>query len=209
MTVRVSSPAAGREWHCSSIHGWDPNRVWLPANLETEPMPTLHVCPLSRLHETVAETRASHVVSLMGAGAEVRRPETIAAQRHLFIGVSDIVEPLEGYVLPATEHIEQLLVFVRAWGRESPLVFHCWAGISRSTAAAYIAACALAPERDETTIATSLRDASPSATPNARFVALADDILNRRGRMVDAIRAIGRGTEAMEGTPFMLQLNGC
>jgi predicted protein tyrosine phosphatase len=172
-------------------------------------MPTLHVCPLSRLHETVAETRASHVVSLMGAGAEVRRPETIAAQRHLFIGVSDIVEPREGYVLPATEHIEQLLAFVRAWGRESPLVFHCWAGISRSTAAAYIAACALAPERDEATIATSLREASPSATPNARFVALADDILNRRGRMVDAIRAIGRGTEAMEGTPFMLHLNGC
>jgi predicted protein tyrosine phosphatase len=172
-------------------------------------MPTLHVCPFSRLHETVAETRASHVVSLMGAGAEVQRPETIAAQRYLFIGVSDIVEPLEGYVLPATEHIEQLLAFVRAWGRESPLVFHCWAGISRSTAAAYIAACALAPERDEMAIATSLRKASPSATPNARFVALADDILNRRGRMVDAIRDIGRGTEAMEGTPFMLQLNGC
>jgi predicted protein tyrosine phosphatase len=172
-------------------------------------MPTLHVCPLSRLHETVAETRASHVVSLMGAGAEIERPATIAAERHLFVGVSDIVEPLEGYVLPATEHIEQLLAFVRAWGRESPLVLHCWAGISRSTAAAYIAACALAPDHDETTIAAALRQASPSATPNARFIALADDILNRRGRMVDAIRAIGRGAEAMEGTPFMLQLNGC
>lgn len=170
-------------------------------------MPTLHVCPLSRLHDTVTGTRASHVVSLMGAGAAVERPATIAAERHLFIGVSDIVEPLEGYVLPATEHIEQLLAFVRAWGRESPLVFHCWAGISRSTAAAYIAACALAPERDEADIALALRKASPSATPNARFVALADDLLGRQGRMVEAIRAIGRGAEAMEGVPFMLQLN--
>ena len=170
-------------------------------------MPTLHVCPLSRLHETVAETRACHVVSLMGAGAEVTRPATIAAERHLFIGVSDIVEPLEGYVLAGAEHIEQLLAFVGGWGRESPLVFHCWAGISRSTAAAYIAACALAPERDEAALALALRKASPSATPNARFVALADDILGRRGRMVDAIRGIGRGAEAMEGTPFMLQLN--
>jgi predicted protein tyrosine phosphatase len=171
-------------------------------------MPTLHVCPLSRLHETVAETRASHVVSLMGAGVEVRRPATIAAERHLFIGVSDIVEPLEGHVLAGVEHIEQLLGFVGAWGRESPLVFHCWAGISRSTAAAYIAACALAPERDEASLALALRQAAPSATPNARFVALADDILGRGGRMVDAIRGIGRGAEAMEGTPFMLQLNG-
>jgi predicted protein tyrosine phosphatase len=147
------------------------------------------------------------MVSLMGAGAAVERPGSIAAERHLFIGVSDIVEPLEGYVLPEAEHIEQLLAFVRAWGRESPLVLHCWAGISRSTAAAYIAACVLAPERDEARIALALREASPSATPNPRFIALADDLLGRRGRMVDAVRAIGRGAEAMEGTPFMLQLS--
>jgi predicted protein tyrosine phosphatase len=171
-------------------------------------MPTLHVCPLSRLHDTVLETRASHVVSLMGAGAEVPRLTGIAAGRHLFIGVSDIVEPLEGHVLAGADHMEQLLAFVRAWDREGPLVLHCWAGISRSTAAAYIAACALAPERDETAIALALRAASPSATPNARFVALADDILGRRGRMVDAIRSIGRGAEAMEGAPFMVQLGG-
>jgi predicted protein tyrosine phosphatase len=147
------------------------------------------------------------MVSLMGASAAVERPGSIAAERHLFIGVSDIVEPLEGYVLPEAEHIEQLLAFVRAWGRESPLVLHCWAGISRSTAAAYIAACVLAPERDEAGIALALREASPSATPNPRFIALADDLLGRRGRMVDAVRAIGRGAEAMEGTPFMLQLS--
>jgi predicted protein tyrosine phosphatase len=169
-------------------------------------MPTLHVCPLSRLHDTLAETRASHLVTLMGKDAEVQRPAGIAADRHLFIGVSDIVEPLEGYILPGTEHIEELLAFVRAWGRESPLVFHCWAGISRSTAAAYISACALAPERDETVLAQALRDAAPSATPNPRFIALADDLLNRRGRMVDAIRRIGRGAEAPEGTPFTLRL---
>jgi predicted protein tyrosine phosphatase len=171
-------------------------------------MPTLHVCPLSRLHATVAETRASHVVSLMGVGAEVPRLTGVAGERHLFIGVSDIVEPLEGHVLAGEEHMEQLLTFIRAWGRESPLVLHCWAGISRSTAAAYIAACALMPERDEASIALALREAAPSATPNARFVTLADDLLGRHGRMVDAIRSIGRGAEAMEGTPFMLQLNG-
>jgi predicted protein tyrosine phosphatase len=169
-------------------------------------MPILHVCPLSRLHETVTATRASHVVSLMGVGAAVDRPATITAERHLFIGVSDIVEPLEGYVLAGPEHMEQLLAFVRAWDRESPLVFHCWAGISRSTAAAYIAACVLAPERDEAEIALTLRQVAPSATPNSRFVALADDILGRQGRMVEAIRAIGRGADAMEGTPFSLPL---
>jgi predicted protein tyrosine phosphatase len=170
-------------------------------------MPTLHVCPLSRLSDTIAAIGPSHVVSLMRVGAQIERPVTIAPDRHLFIGVSDIVEPMDGHVLAGPDHVEQLLAFVRAWDRENPLLFHCWAGISRSTAAAYITACALAPERDEAELARTLREAAPSATPNTRFVALADDLLAREGRMTHAIQAIGRGAEAMEGTPFMLQLN--
>ena len=60
------------------------------------------------------------------------------------------------------------------------MLIHCFAGVSRSTAAAFIAACALAPNRDEATIARALRAASPTATPNARLVALADAALGRR-----------------------------
>ena len=171
-------------------------------------MPTLHVCSLSRLNETVAAIGPSHVVSLLSAGTAIERPAPIAPERHLVINVSDILEPMEGHVLAGPEHVERLLAFVRAWDRKAPLLFHCWAGISRSTAAAYVAACALAPERDEAALALALREAAPSATPNARFIALADALLGRQGRMVDAIRAIGRGAEAMEGVPFMLQLNG-
>jgi predicted protein tyrosine phosphatase len=169
-------------------------------------MPTLHVCPLSCLQATVAAAGATHLVSLVGAGARIERPPTVTADRHLVIGVSDIVEPLDGHVLATAEHIGRLIAFVRAWDRAGPLVVHCWAGISRSTAAAYIAACALAPERAEDALARALRDASPSATPNARFVALADDLLGRSGRMVEAVRTIGRGAEAREGAPFTLAL---
>lgn len=169
-------------------------------------MSTLHVCPLSRLHETVVALRASHVVTLINRDTPVERPASVAPDRHLFIGVSDIVEPLDGQVLPGSDHVDTLLAFVRRWERESPLVFHCFAGISRSTAAAFITACALAPERPELEIAAELRDASPTATPNARLVALADDMLARRGRMVEAIRRIGRGVEAYEGEPFTLRI---
>lgn len=169
-------------------------------------MPTLHVCPLSRLHDVVAETGARHVVTLINVGSAVERPAAIAPDRHLFIGVSDILEPLDDHVVPGPEHLELLLPFVRSWDREAPLVFHCWAGISRSTAAAYITACALLPDWSEREIAWRLREASPTATPNGRLVALADQILGRGGRMVDAIARIGRGQEAMEGTPFTLRL---
>lgn len=170
-------------------------------------MPTLHVCPLSRLEDTVLETRATHLVTLVSVGTPMARPVAIAEDRHLALYFSDIVEPMDGHVLPAAEHVEQLLAFVRRWERDAPMVIHCWAGISRSTAGAFAAACALAPERDEASIARALRAASPLATPNRRIVAVADDILGRNGRMVDAVAAIGRGKDAYEGRPFTLSLS--
>ena len=170
-------------------------------------MPVIHVSPLSRLHETVEASGATHVVTLINAATEVQRPASIPAERHLFIGVSDIVDPLDGHILPADAHVEQLLAFGRAWDQRTPIVIHCWAGISRSTAAAYITLCALRPERDEFETARLLRETAPSATPNARLVRVADDILGRKGRMADAIAGIGRGADAFEGTPFHLFLD--
>lgn len=170
-------------------------------------MPTLHVSSLSKLHETVLAVGASHVVTLINANTVVERPPSISAERHLFIGMSDIVAPMDGHVLPGEEHVERFLRFVRDWDRAAPIVIHCWAGISRSTAAAYIAACALRPSRDEAEIALKLRTASPSATPNARLVAIADQMLRRGGRMNQAIEGIGRGADAFEGTPFRIDLD--
>ena len=169
-------------------------------------MPTLHVSSLSKLHETVALVGASHLVTLINVGTVVERPARITESRHLFLGMSDISAAMEGHVVPAQQHVERFLAFVRDWDRAAPLVIHCWAGISRSTAAAYIAACALGPRRAEDEIAAELRAASPSATPNARLVAIADDILRRDGRMSAAIARIGRGADAFEGTPFSLRL---
>ncbi|MBV9556017.1 MAG: hypothetical protein JO254_02955 [Pseudolabrys sp.] len=87
------------------------------------------------------------------------------------------------------------------------MVVHCYAGISRSTAAAFVAACALNPGRDEMQIAQAIREASPTATPNARIVSIADRLLGRRNRMVRAIESIGPGTMAYEGHPFSLALD--
>ena len=132
------------------------------------------------------------------------RPAAIALDRHLFLPLSDIIEPTEGHVLPGEGHVRRLLHFAYSWDRAAPMLIHCFAGVSRSTAAAFISACALNPEREESEIARAIRAASPTATPNARLVALADIILVRRGRMNAAIAAIGRGEACMEGVPFSL-----
>jgi predicted protein tyrosine phosphatase len=169
-------------------------------------MPAIHVTPLSRLAETVESSGARHLVTLVTQGTDVVRPAPIDPARHLFIGVSDIVDPMDGHILPAETHVERLVGFVREWDRATPLVIHCWAGISRSTAAAYISLCALLPEADETELARRLRAAAPSATPNSRLVSLADTHLDRRGRMIAGIATIGRGADAYEGTPFRLDV---
>ncbi len=169
-------------------------------------MPAVHVCPLARIADTVAATRASHLVSLINANTPVSRPVSIAEENHLFLGINDIIEPQDGMVLPAEEHVLRLIAFAEAWHREQPMVIHCFAGISRSTAAAFITLCVTRPEQDEHEIARRLRRASAIATPNARLVALADDVLGRRGRMVSAIAGIGRGAEAFENVPFSLAL---
>lgn len=166
----------------------------------------IHVCSLARLHTTVEETGARHVVSLLKDIELVRRPPAIAHTNHLLLRMDDISVPLDGYTMPAEEHIAELLAFMRGWDRAAPLVMHCFAGISRSTAGAYVAVCALNPDRDEAAIAQQLRGASATATPNLRIVAIADRMLGRSGRMVGAIEAIGRGAESYEGHPFRLDL---
>ncbi|WP_341990766.1 tyrosine phosphatase family protein [Azorhizobium sp. AG788] len=166
----------------------------------------IYVCSLSRLHETVERTGARHVITLINGGTAVTRPSNVDPTNHLFLGMNDIVDEVEGLVAPGSGHMTDFLEFVRTWPREAPLVIHCYAGISRSTAGAYTALCALLPEQDEAELARRLRAASPSATPNARLVALADAALGREGRMIAAIAAIGRGQDAFEGEPFSLRI---
>ena len=166
----------------------------------------IHVCSLARMQSTVERTGARHVVTLLGVEDYLDRPTGIPAGNHLFLRMHDISEPRDGHVAPDAEHVETLVEFVRGWDRTAPLVVHCWAGISRSTAAAFVSVCALQPERDEREVAWAIRHASPTATPNIRIVSFADAMLQRKGRMVAAVEAIGRGALADEGVPFRLDL---
>lgn len=166
----------------------------------------IHVAPLSRLHETVERSGARHVITLIDEATVVPRPPGVPPENHFRLDFHDIAAPMEGKTPPARQHVESVLAFAERWDRATPLVVHCWAGISRSTAVAYILSCAFAPERCEREIALGLRRAAPSATPNPLLVAHADDHLGRAGRMRSAIAFIGRGADAFEGTPFVLEL---
>lgn len=163
------------------------------------------VSPLSQAPLIMRNRTPSKVVSLLDPRSPFPRADHIHQDHHLKMEIHDINEHYDGWVAPQEQHVQRIVDFVTDWNRDAPMLVHCYAGISRSSATAFIAACIHNPDVPECDIAFTLRRASDVAWPNARLVALADDILRRDGRMVDAIAAIGPGKsweDVGENTPF-------
>jgi predicted protein tyrosine phosphatase len=163
---------------------------------------SIHVCPLRRVPEMVERTSARHLVSVLNADMMPVTPPTISPGRHLKLSMHDIIEAQTELTPPAVEHVTDLFEFVQSWNKREPILIHCYAGISRSTAAAFIALCALNPGTPERIIAMGLRRSSDTARPNRLLVTLADKALGREGRMIAAIDAMGQSRTAMEAVPF-------
>lgn len=165
---------------------------------------SIHVCPLSAVPDVVASSGASHLLTCLQYEIVVDTPARIKPNLHVRLHVDDISQPIAGYVEPNEQHVTKLLDFAHAWGGQGPMVIHCWAGISRSTAAALISICALNPKTPEQLIARRLREASPTAYPNRLMIRLADAALGRKGRIIDAVDSMGRGIVTHEARPFSL-----
>ena len=163
------------------------------------------VGPLSRVQALAEEHGISHIVTMLAPDTPHEAVAGIGPERHLRLYFHDIVQEREGHRPPSAADAERLIAFLQGWERSAPMLIHCWAGISRSTAAAYTALCLFRPRADEEELAWELRQASPSATPHRLIVSLADQALGRQGRMVKAVERIGRGVDAYEGTPFILR----
>src|SRR5665811_1179476 len=170
------------------------DRTRVPAAMSPE---TIFVTPLSLVESTVADARVSHLVTLINGETLIETPASIVKERHLRLSMNDISEARHGLVVPSEDHVSELIRFALDWDQQAPLLIHCWAGISRSTAAAFISLCALNPQADEHALARALRRASPTAYPNRRLVALADSVLTRKGRMLAAVEHIGRQHAAL------------
>jgi len=168
------------------------------------PSSHIHVCSLEMLCDVVMTSKASHVLTVINPWSLPDTPPGIATENHLKIAVNDIEEEHEGLIAPNNGHIDEILEFVERWDRDNPLVIHCLAGISRSTAAAFICLCAINPEINETVLARYLRRQSRTASPNRRMIALADARMERNGRMIAAIDEIGEADFFLESQPFSI-----
>lgn len=167
-------------------------------------MPVIVVSPLARIAEMAVRHRCREMVSLLAKDQHFHRPAVIDATRHLLLGMNDIsFAGNAGLIAPQEDHVLQVIAFARQWDRSVPLLIHCWMGVSRSPAAAAIAALAVEPDQDDMALALRLRTASPTATPNSRLIEIGDRVLSRNGRLIAAVKAIGRGADADGNAPFM------
>lgn len=167
----------------------------------------IYVSPLSGVVDAIRTVRPSHLVSLLDPETMIDTPDGIVRERHLRLCVNDIAEPNEMLVSPSAAHVADLIAFIRGWDQKRPMLVHCWAGISRSTAAAFIALCTLNENHPEDMLARLVRRRGAHAHPNRLMVRIADELLGREGRMRDAVEALGPGRAAWEGELFSLPIH--
>lgn len=150
----------------------------------------IYVCSLREMPAHVRALRPHRVVSLMAPAEQPPTPPGFPAAHHLRIEIDDVCAPCEGAIVPCARHVSQLLDRLEGWTGAPPVLVHCVAGVSRSMAAAMIAAASRAPER-ELELALRLRRAAPHAQPNRLMIALGDALLGCDGRLVAAVAAMG------------------
>jgi len=160
--------------------------------------------PLGQVLSAIETHKIGRLVSIINKDTMIDTPTMLEDDQHLKLAMNDISEPRDGLVLPSERHVQRLIDFIDDWDLEQSMLVHCWAGVSRSTAGVFISLCRLNEGVSENEIAEALREASPTATPNAKLVGLADDIMGRDGRMADAVQMIGQGEMAFEGAVFSM-----
>jgi predicted protein tyrosine phosphatase len=162
----------------------------------------IYICPLNTVEEAIAEHSPSHLMSLLDPASMIDTPGGIDAENHLKVSVNDIAHSAPDMIAPNDGHIAALIDFAQTWPREGPLLIHCWAGISRSTAAALITYCARNPNADEADAAVRMRAHAPHAKPNRLMIEIADRLLERDGRLMASVELMGPGELAWEGVLF-------
>ncbi|MBT3330266.1 MAG: protein tyrosine phosphatase [Rhodospirillaceae bacterium] len=162
----------------------------------------IYISSWRTMENRAVELGATHILSLLGIEGVPDTPPGIDPARHLHVEVDDYPASFAGDIVPTIEHVTEFLDFAVAWDRQGPMIVHCYAGVSRSTAAALSIFCHYNPGC-EMEAAMALRRAAPHAKPNKRIIAIADRLLDCDNRLVEAVEAIGPGAYEGGQTPLV------
>jgi len=147
----------------------------------------------------------THVLSILDPGWP--EPDSLSRfdiNRRLRLRFHDVIESQPG-IAPERWDVELLLAFSRdlTMANEVHLLVHCHAGVSRSTAAATLVMAQTCHDRPAAEVLQEVVRLRPRAWPNLRILELGDEILGRRGEIVEAARAHYR--RALEREPWLAE----
>lgn len=126
-----------------------------------------------------------YVVSLMGDTIPPLHDE----DRHLTLVFDDVHSGSDEslYTLPNEIHVRQLLEFSSKFTPEDKVLFHCAAGVSRSTASAILVL--VQHGMSPVDAMQHVYDVRPPCWPNPLLIELGDNVLGQNGDIVDAVTA--------------------
>ena len=146
----------------------------------------LIISSLASAHAAFDRYGPARVISLMTNESDMPSFPELEADNHLKLVVAPKncdLSAKDG----AMGRAKEILEFLNAWDREGNILVHCELGVSRSTATGFVSLCLLNPDASEEELLTELRGAAPHADPCPAIVSCADDLLDRDGRMLDAL----------------------
>jgi predicted protein tyrosine phosphatase len=88
---------------------------------------------------------------------------------------------------PDRNHVYRILLFSQAFTVADKILIHCRAGISRSTAIACAIACQHSAPGEEQQAVDYIRSIRSFMMPNFLIIRLADEILQREGKLIAAV----------------------
>ncbi len=134
---------------------------------------------------------ATHVVSLLHSKErnQLFMPKSFKRENWLFLEMDDVIHETAD-AAPKKEQVERLLSWVKKLPDDAHLVIHCYAGISRSTAAALaVKVQELGVHRVSEAI-DWLLDHRPQACPNPVITKFADELLGAKGELHGAAEEV-------------------
>jgi predicted protein tyrosine phosphatase len=134
----------------------------------------------------------SHIISIRSVIGKqykkVKTPKDVSPENHWHYFFDDATDHTKEEAPTAVE-VADILNKIRTHKPEKLLV-HCWAGVSRSTAISYTLLCdKLGPGKEAEALALTEESALfKGIHPNTLIVDIADKLLNREGKMVEALK---------------------
>ncbi|MBI04876.1 MAG: hypothetical protein CMI96_03560 [Pelagibacteraceae bacterium] len=153
------------------------------------------VCSLKDLETVCESVKPSHIISVIDPGYAPKTP--LGVKYHLKLGFDDIIEVNSKNKIfrlntdqipqlpPNQDHINSITKFVNSWSDNSPIVIHCWCGVSRSMATATYLLCKYDNSNIDRNIR-YIRHIAAHANPNKLLIKLFEKSLKINSEITDA-----------------------